>query len=227
MLMEKERQLVVDYGNRMTKDGLTIGTAGNISICDRDHGRMVISPSGIPYGETKPEDIVVMDLEGHVLEGKNKPSSEHELHAVIYRTRPDLSAVVHTHSMYCTTLACMGQNLVSVHYALADAHVDTIPLVEYHTFGTAALAEAVAKGLEGETRGLLLANHGMVACGDSIRSAYGLALTMEWCAQVQWRCLAAGTMNVLTKEQMADVMEAYKSYGQVRADGTRPQGYNG
>ena len=227
MLMERERLQVVEYGNRMTKDGLTIGTAGNISICDRENNRMVISPSGIPYDQTKPEDIVVMDLQGNVLEGENKPSSEHELHAVIYRNRADLSAVVHTHSMYCTTLACMGKPLVSVHYALADAHVDTIPLVDYHTFGTVELANAVAKGLEGPTHGLLLANHGMVACGDTIRSAYGLALTMEWCAQVQWRCMAAGSMNVLTEEQMAVVMEAYKSYGQVRADGTRPQGYNG
>jgi len=228
MLMQQQREEIVSYGNRLIADGLTLGTAGNISIYDAQLGLMAISPSGVPYADTKPEDVVIMDLNGNVVDGDNKPSSEHELHSVFYRIRPETRAVVHAHSMFCTTLACLGQPLTSVHYALAEGLAATMPLVPYHTYGTVELAEAVADALRtSQSQGMLLANHGMVACGSTIRSAYGLALTMEWCAQVQWRCLAAGTPNVLSEEQMADVMEHYKTYGQVREDGTNPHGYNG
>ena len=228
MKMKEARELIVAYGNRMIADRLTLGTSGNLSIYDPAEGLMAISPSGVAYADTKPEDIVIMDLDGNIVEGDKKPSSEHELHSVFYRNKKDICAVVHAHSMYCTTLACMGKPLQSVHYALAEALTDTIPMVPYYTYGTQALADGVAEAIKGsESRGVLLANHSMVACSETMQSAYGLALTMEWCAEVEWRALAAGGMNVLTSEQMAEVMEKYKTYGQVREDGSRPRGYNG
>ncbi len=227
MLLEKERTQIVEYGNRLIGEGLTSGTAGNLSIYDPDTHLMAMSPSGIPYVETSPEDVVVMDLLGNVVEGERKPSSEHMLHAVFYQIRPDIRAVVHAHSMYCTVLSCMGESLKSVHYALADAGVATIPTAPYFTFGTPELANAVRSNLGEVSKGILLANHGMVACGETMKSAFGLAKTMEWCAQVQWRCLAAGRMNVLSDEQMAVTLEAYKSYGQPTTDGSGPRGYHG
>ncbi len=227
MLMEQERNTIVEYGIRLISDGLTSGTAGNLSMYDPKTGYMAISPSGIPYSETTPEDIVIMDLDGNIVEGTRKPSSEHALHSVFYKIRPDIRAVVHAHSMYCTTLACMGEDLKSVHYALAEAQVATIPTVPFHTYGTPELAQAVQDHLGDKSRGVLLANHGMVACGETMKSAFGLAMTMEWCAEVEWRCLAAGRMNVLTDEQMAETMEHYKTYGQKSADGTSPHGYHG
>ena len=228
MIMKEAREQIVAYGNRMIADRLTLGTSGNLSIYDPAEGLMAISPSGVAYADTKPEDIVIMDLEGNIVEGDKKPSSEHELHSVFYRNKKDVCAVVHAHSMYCTTLACMGQPLQSVHYALAEALTDRIPLVPYYTYGTQALADGVAEAIKDSvSRGVLLANHGMVACSETMQSAYGLALTMEWCAEVQWRAMAAGGMKVLTSEQMAEVMEKYKTYGQVREDGSRPRGYNG
>ena len=227
MIMEEARNKIVEYGRKMSSDGLTPGTAGNISIFDPQTGYMAISPSGIAYDKTKKEDVVILDLHGNVIDGDKKPSSEHGLHAAFYRTDPEARAVVHTHSMYCTILSCMGEPLRAVHYAIAEAQCSEIPLVEYHTFGTPELADAAAKALRKKGRGLILQNHGMCAYGPSIESAYGLALTMEWCAQVQWHCMASGKMNILTDEQMQVAMEHYKTYGQVRADGTRPQGYNG
>ncbi len=224
MLMEKERQAIVDYGNRLITDGLTSGTAGNISIYDPSTGYMVIGPSGIPYADTRPEDVVVMDLNGNIVEGMRKPSSEFGLHGGIYRRRPDLHALVHAHSVYCTTLACMGEPLRSVHYAIADAGVATLPLARYETFGTAALAEAVGEAIGDQAKGLLMANHGMIAGGDDIKSAFGLALTMEWCAQIQWRCMCAGKMNVISDEQMEDAFAKYKTYGQTPG---KTSGYNG
>lgn len=226
MLMKEAREKIVAFGKRMEADGLTLGTAGNISIFDPELRLMAISPSGIPYEKTTPEDIVILDEEGNVVEGERKPSSEYLLHGAFYKTDPEARAVVHTHSMYCTILACMGEPLRSVHYAIAEAQTDEIPLVPYHTFGTPELAAAAAKALKKPGRGLILANHGMCAYGPSIESAYGLALTMEWCAKVQWHCMAAGKMNVLTDQQMQVAMEHYKTYGQAKSDGSHPQGYS-
>ena len=227
MLMKTAREEIVEYGKRMAADGLTLGTAGNISVYDPELGYMAISPSGIPYSDTKPEDVVIMDLHGNIVEGDRKPSSEFALHSVFYLTDIGAKAMVHTHSMYCTILACMGEPLRSVHYAIAEAGTDVIPLVPYHTYGTPELAQATAKALEGGNRGVLLANHGMCASGVSLKNAYGLALTMEWCAQVQWRCLSAGKMNVLAREQMEVVMEHYKTYGQNKSGDGQLRGYNG
>ena len=99
MLLEEIRKKIVDYGNQLISSGLTIGTAGNISIYDPETGYMAISPSGIPYAQTTPEDVVVMDLQGNVVDGKRKPSSENGLHAAFYLEKPDARAVVHAHSM--------------------------------------------------------------------------------------------------------------------------------
>ena len=218
MLMEQERNDIVAYGNRLLAEGLTMATAGNISIYDPETGYMAISPSGIPYADTRPEDVVIMKLDGTIVDGTAKPSSEHDLHAVFYRLRKDARAVVHTHSMFCTTLATMGEPLRAVHFILTAAGVDTIPIAPYYTYGTPELAHAVEESLGDKSRAVLLANHGLVTFGDSIKSAYDLAANCEWCAELQWRCMAAGTPNILTHEQMQDATEHFKTYGQNKKD---------
>ncbi len=226
MLMQEAREQLTEYGRRLTAEGLTSGTSGNLSMFDPAAGTMAISPSGMAYDAMTPADIVVMDLDGNVLDGERKPSSEHALHSAFYKNRPDVTAVVHAHSTYCTTLACMGEPLRPVHYAIADAGVSELPLVPYHTFGTRELADDVAAHLGGGAKGLLMANHGMLACGADMKSAFSLALTMEWCAEIQWRCMAAGRPNILTDEQMAAAIEAYGHYGQKKA-GEKTGGYFG
>ena len=225
MLMEQARLDIVEYGKKILSEGLTKGTAGNLSIYDPETGYMAISPSGVGYFDTKPEDIVIMKLDGTIVEGDKKPSSEHLLHAVIYQCRPEARAIVHMHSMYCTTLACMHVPLQSVHYALGDAGVTTLPLVPYYTYGTQELAEAVRRCI-GRSDALLLENHGMAACGSSMKKAFGLASTCEWVAEVQWRCMCAGKPYFLTDEQMRTVMEHMLTYGQSAPDGNR-HSYNG
>lgn len=225
MLMELARIEIVEYGKKMVSGGLTQGTAGNLSIFDPELGLMAISPSGVPYEDTRPEDVVVMRTGGEIVDGNARPSSEYLLHFAIYEKRSDARAIVHAHSMFCTTLACMRMPLKSIHYAIAGAGAPEIPLVPYHTFGTKELADAVRESVDPSARGLLLANHGMLAFHESMKSAFGLALTMEWCAEVQWRCLCAGTPNYLTKEQMKGAMKRYESYGQISEDGTHPHGY--
>ena len=108
MLMENARSEIVEYGKKVLSEGLTKGTAGNLSVYDPETGYMAISPSGIGYFDTKPEDVVIMDLKGNVIEGNKKPSSEHMLHAVIYECRPNARAVVHMHLCTARSLpVCM------------------------------------------------------------------------------------------------------------------------
>ncbi len=157
MLMEKERIEIVEYGKKMSSAGLCKGTSGNISIYDPETGYMAISPSGIGYFETEPEDVVVMKLDGTIVEGNRAPSSEHGLHSVIYLNKPEARAVVHTHSIYCTTFAALNQPLKAVHYVIGGAGVFEIPCAPYCTFGTPELAESV-KNTIGDSKAVLLQN---------------------------------------------------------------------
>ena len=213
MLLQKERELVAEYGKKMSAAGLSTGTSGNLSIHVPEKGLMAISPSGIGYFDIRPEDVVVTDLEAGIVEGTRKPSSEWALHTLFYKRKPHIRAVVHTHSMYCTTFAVLGQPLRAVHYAIADAGAAEIPCAPYHPFGTVELAEAAVEAA-GTGDAVLLGNHGLVACGRDIAGAYGLAVNMEYVAELQYRALCVGTPKILGKEAMEDVIERFKSYGQ-------------
>lgn len=224
MLMEDERKLITEYGKKMISSGLTTGTAGNISICDRKSGLMAITPSGIDYFEETPEDIVVMDLEGNIVEGNRKPSSEHHLHSVMYKIKQGINSVVHTHSMYCTVLSCLNVPIEAVHYVLADTGTATVPVAPYKLYGTEELAEAVGKTI-GKGNAVLMANHGMLACGSSLSAAFGLAKTCEWTAEIQWKCMCAGKPNILSEEQMNEVIKKFSTYGQTVQDESSVKGY--
>ena len=213
MLMEKERIEIVEYGKKMSAQGLSKGTSGNLSCYDPERGYMAIGPSGLGYFETSPEDVVVMDLNGNIIEGTRKPSSEFDLHATVYKHNAEARAVVHTHSTYCTTFACLRQSIKAVHYVIAGAGVDEIPCAEYATFGTPELAVNVGRVMGGG-KALLLANHGLVSCGPDMGKAFGLAVNLEFVAEMQWRAMAVGTPAVLTGEEMADVRVRMRSYGQ-------------
>ena len=213
MLMQEERELIVEIGKQMSSSGLCPGTSGNQSIYNAELGLMAIKPSGIGYMETKPEDIVVMDLESHVVDGKRKPSSEWDMHSEFYRHKPNCQAVVHTHSRFCTTFAVLGKPIEAVHYVLADANCYEIPCAPYHTFGTPELAEDAVKYC-GDGDAVLLANHGIIVCGKTLTGAFSLAKNLEYIAELQYRALCIGKPNVLNKTQMDEVFERFKSYGQ-------------
>ncbi len=213
MLMQEEREQIVEYGKKMSAAGLCTGTSGNISIYNAEKGLMAISPSGIDYFSTLPEDVVITDLEAGIIDGVRKPSSEWALHTMFYKNKPDARAVVHTHSMYCTTFAVLGQPIQAVHYVIADANADSVPCAPYYPFGTVELAEAAVR-TAGDSNAVLLGNHGLVTCGRDISGAYNLARNMEYIAELQYRALCIGKPNVLSREEMAEVMEQFKSYGQ-------------
>ena len=121
MELENERKTVARFGLKMVESGLTTGTGGNLSIIDRDSGKVAVSPSGIEYTALQPEDVVLTDLDGNILDGDCTPSSELGFHLSVYRQRQDVQAVVHTHSPYATTIACLGWEIPAVHYLVGFA----------------------------------------------------------------------------------------------------------
>lgn len=215
MLMEEERRLVAEYGRKLSADGLARGTAGNISIYNPKLGLMAISPSGLGYFDTAPEDVCVCDLDGNVADGARRPSSEHGLHAAFYRQKAaeGCLSVVHTHSDYATTLACMQEPIRAVHFTIAVAGTDEVPVCGYTTFGTPELAELAVRACA-RGKAVLLANHGLLAFGKDIREAYGIAGDLEAVAKTQWQCMCAGKMHVLSKEQIDAVLVRFQTYGQ-------------
>lgn len=200
---EREARLgeLVRYARLMSDSGLVVGTAGNISI--RLDDEIVITPSSIPYHQIDQEDLCVLDLAGSQVDGHRRPSTEVPLHTEIYRTT-DAAAVVHTHSPFATTVACVCDVLPAIHYSIHRFGGDTIPVADYERFGSDALAEKVADVLK-DRRGALMRNHGAITYGSSLPQAYDLALLLEWLAQLYWKAKQLGEPRLLTAEQIAEV----------------------
>ena len=141
MRMEKERREIVEHLQKLITHGLTKGTGGNISMYNPQEKLMAISPSGMDYFTLLPEDIVLMDLEGNIVDGKRKPSSEHEMHSIFYRERKDIYAVVHAHSTYSSVLACLNWGIEPCSYLIGSAG-GNVRCTKYETFGTYELARS-------------------------------------------------------------------------------------
>lgn len=212
MLLKEERELIVEYGKKLIENGLTTGTGGNVSIFNREKGLMAISPSGIDYFKVTPEDVVVLDLEGNIVEGCRKPSSEYHMHKIFYEKRKDINSVVHAHSIYATTMACLHWDLPAVHYLIGFAGKD-VKCIDYKTFGTEELALAAYEGI-GDRYAALLANHGLLAIGNDIEYAFSTAEQIEFCCELYYRTKCIGEPVILTDGQMDLALERFKTYGQ-------------
>ncbi|RLA44405.1 MAG: class II aldolase [Gammaproteobacteria bacterium] len=221
--MSKDRarsDLVAAY-RRMTAAGLGTGSSGNLSL--RTVEGMLITPTGVAPAILEAPQVVAMSLAGQAGEGQLLPSSEWHIHTAIYRARPDINAVVHCHSRHATILACAHRPIPAVHYMIAIAGVDEIPVAPYATFGTEALAGSVA-GTLGRGRALLLANHGQIALGVSLDQALAVAVEVEELAAIYWGSLAIGGGKVLSKEAMMEVRTAFADYGQQHDKDTKDNG---
>ena len=211
MELETKRRAVVRYGRRMLAAGLTTGTGGNLSWCDRRRGLVAVTPSGVDYDLLRPADIVVVNLDGRRVDGNRVPSSELPFHLALYQCRSDVAAVVHTHSVYATTLACLHWEIPAVHYLVGFAG-PKVPIAPYATYGTETLARNVAAGI-GKGNAVLLANHGLVAVGADLGRAFAVAEEIELVARIYYQARSAGTPHLLGDEEMAVVMERLASYG--------------
>lgn len=212
MLLLKEREQVVAYCKKLITAGLTKGTGGNISAFDRESGLYAISPSGMDYFSMTPEDVVVMNLQGEVVEGSRKPSSEWDLHRIFYQNRKDLNAIVHTHSVYCTVLATNREGLPASSYLVAFAGKD-VRCADYASFGTPELAKLAYEGMV-DRNAVLLANHGLVTGGSDLLHAFQVAEQIEFCAEVYVKARSIGKPVILPEDEMERMIERFGDYGQ-------------
>lgn len=215
MLMESERIQLIEYGKKLVKNDLTKGTGGNLSIFDRESGYVAITPSGIDFFEIQPEDIVIIDLEGKIIEGDRSPSSEWEMHLMPYRTRKDIDAVIHAHTMYATVLACLRKELPATHYMIAVAG-PTVRCAEYATYGTHELAINASKAME-DRNAVILANHGILAGAKDLLNAFNIVEEIEYCSEVYCKALSIGDPIILPQEEMTLMAEKFKTYGQKKS----------
>ncbi|MFP4021079.1 MAG: L-fuculose-phosphate aldolase [Halanaerobium sp.] len=213
MKLIKERKLIVEYGKKLITSGLTKGTGGNISIYNEEENLMAISPSGIDYFETEPEDVVVLDLDGNIVDGYKKPSSEYPMHKIFYEKRDDIKAVVHAHSIYATTISTLRWDIPALSYLVPLGGGKKIPCAEYATFGTEELAEKNYKAMDGYNA-CLMANHGLLAGSGDIATAFMIAEQVEFIAELFYRAKTIGEPEILDDAEMDLMLEKFKSYGQ-------------
>ena len=213
MLLQRERELVVEHCRMLATHKLTKGTGGNISALDREKGLFAISPSGMDYFVMQPEDVVVLDLEGKSIDGARTPSSEMDMHRLLYVDRADINAVVHAHSTYATTLACLHWSLPALHYLIGYAQGDDVRCTPYAPFGSPELAEVARDGMKGRYA-VLLGNHGLLAAGPNMQYAFNTAEEIEFVCELYWRAKSVGDPVILSEEDMNIALEKFKTYGQ-------------
>lgn len=195
----------------MVNCGLNKGASGNVSV--RVDGGLLITPTGIPAPALITGDIVKLNQHGEAASGQRKPSSEWRMHADIYAAKADVQAIVHCHSAYATIVACAGREIPAVHYMVAAAGGNCIPIAAYARYGTAELSDHCLHALTHHSA-CLMANHGQLATGTSLESALDLAERVEEQAHCYWGTLAIGGPVLLGEGQMKEVLDAFSSYGQ-------------
>ena len=205
------RRRLVEVMQAMEARGLNRGTSGNVSA--RLGEGMLVTPSGVPPEKLTPESMVFIDGDEAIAPGQLKPSSEWRMHMGILRRRPDVGGVVQCHSRHATILACAGRPIPAVHYMVGVSGGTSVPVAPYATFGSEELAEAVVTALEGRYA-TLMANHGQIAAAPSLGMALAIAEEIEEQAAVYYGCLAIGGPNLLSDDQMAEIMTRFRSYGQ-------------
>ena len=203
------RRRIIDTCLEMNASGLNQGTAGNASV--RFGDGMLISPTGIPYRDTKPDDIVFMELDGTVV-GDTEPSSEWRFHVDIYKAKPEVGAIVHAHPVYSSTIAIMEMEIPALHYMVGAAGGTTIPCARYATYGTKELSENALEALE-DRKACLLAHHGSIATGPDLAKALWLAIEVETLAREYYYTLTLGGPPLIDDAEMARVLEKFESYG--------------
>lgn len=215
MLLEQEREEIVLFGRKLITSKLTTSSGGNLSIFNRQVGLVAIKPTGVDYLEMRAEDVVVINLEGEIIDGRLKPSSELSLHLGLFMARPEINAAVHTHQAYATTLACLNWEIPAVHY-LVGFSGNKVPVAPYATYGTPELAQAVVQSI-GQYNACLMANHGIVTLGANLSAAFNLAEELELVARLYYQSMCIGKPQILSDQEMEIVTKKFATYGQQQA----------
>jgi L-fuculose-phosphate aldolase len=207
------RPALVDASQRLEAAGLNHNSSGNLSV--RVGDRVLVTPSGIPAHVLRPDDLVLLDADGAPTDDRGRvPTSEWRLHVLLLQRRPDVDAVVHTHSPEATAASTLGRSVPAVHYVIARFGGTDLPCAPYATYGTEELAHHVAATLGANGHACLMANHGAIALGRDLGSAVSLALDVEWLCGVHRRACQLGSPQVLDDDEIARVAERFSRYGQ-------------
>ena len=212
--MPELRRQLIETACRMAPANLNRGSAGNLSVRTRENGLdgYLITPSGMDYEVLVPEDIVFMRLDG-TPDGRRKPSSEWRFHHDIYAARPEAGAILHAHSPFATSLACLRRDIPPFHYMIARFGGDTIRCADYATFGSQALSDNALAALR-ERCACLLANHGLLVFGKTLAQLFAIAVEFEALCEQYWRACQLGQPVLLDPDEMATVQAKFASYGQ-------------
>lgn len=195
----------------MHADKLTVGKTGNMSC--RCEGGFVVSPTGMAYERLQLQDLVFLNLQGQGVKGERLPSSEWHFHCDIYNQKPDVNAIVHTHSQAATALSCLHRELPPFHYMVSLFGGGVVPCAEYATFGTPELSANVLRALKGYSA-CLMASHGMLVAEKDMATAYQRAQELESLCDQYLRAKSVAEVILLTDEQMAEAKLAFAQYGQ-------------
>lgn len=214
MRLESLREELVRLHDELPRNGLVTWTAGNVSVRDPGSGLVAIKPSGVRYGALTAESMVVLDLDGTIVEGDLKPSSDTASHLHIYRERPDVNGVVHTHSRYATAFAAVGRSIPVYLTAQADEFGGEIPCAGFALIGDEAIGAEVVATI-GRSRAVLLKNHGVFTIGPSAEAAVKAAAMVEDIAATVWLALQIGTPDALPDDVVEQLHRRYTTvYGQ-------------
>lgn len=211
MLLETQRQAVVDTCKKLQDQGLVVGTAGNVSI--RVGDQVVISPSGMPYETLTADQVGVHDMQGNPIEAKYAPSSELPLHLSVYQAYPWVKAITHNHAYASTALGLVIEDEIPMSHYYSTMFGGSIRVAPYARFGTDQLAFNVTEALK-DRKGCLMSNHGAITLGENLEKAFDLLPYLEYICEIQLRAMSTGAkIKVLTDEQISDSTENIAGYG--------------
>lgn len=216
-MLELLKEELVQLHLELPRNQLVAWTSGNVSARDAETGLVVIKPSGVRYEELRPEQLVVVDLSGTVIEGALKPSSDTASHLYIYRSRPDVGGVVHTHSRYATAFAAVGRPIPCVLTAIADEFGGAIPCAGFALIGGEEIGRLVIE-TAGSSPAVLLKNHGVFTLGETALGAVKAAVMTEDVAATVWMAMQLGAPDVIPSEEIEKLHQRYVHiYGQPSA----------
>ena len=211
--MKNEREILLKIAQKLIETGLNKGTAGNASVRLKENGSdgFLVTPSGMAVEDMSAASMVQMAFDGSYEQGKI-PSSEWRFHRDILASRADVNAIVHTHSMFATTLACLHKDIPPFHYMIAVVGGDTIRCAPYALFGSQSLSDNALAALI-DRKACLLANHGMIALGRDLDDALAVTVEVENLCEQYWRALQLGEPHILSDAEMREVFQQFKGYG--------------
>ena len=209
--MHIAREQLLDITRKLHTLGLNKGTSGNVSV--RDGDGFLVTPTGMEVEAMTPHDMVAMDFDGRPKgQSERKPTSEWRFHRDILYARPEINAVIHAHSMFATTMACLHREIPAFHYMIAVSGGDSVRCAPYALFGSQELSDNALQALH-DRRACLLANHGMITLGETLDQALDITVEVENLCEQYWRALQIGKPHVLSEQEMAEVFQSFRGYG--------------